>query len=75
MPANRSLIQNGNQRRHASSKASCCRCRKVRMSSGPAFLSERLSYLEENIAAASLPLAEADLADLDAAPPAVGDRY
>jgi aryl-alcohol dehydrogenase-like predicted oxidoreductase len=45
------------------------------MSSGPAFLSERLSYLEENIAAASLPLAEADLADLDAAPPAVGDRY
>jgi aryl-alcohol dehydrogenase-like predicted oxidoreductase len=36
---------------------------------------KRLNYLEENIAAASLPLTEADLAALDAAPPAIGDRY
>jgi aryl-alcohol dehydrogenase-like predicted oxidoreductase len=36
---------------------------------------KRLNYLEENIAAASLSLPEADLAALNAAPPAVGDRY
>jgi aryl-alcohol dehydrogenase-like predicted oxidoreductase len=36
---------------------------------------KRLNYLEENIAAASLSLTEADLASLDAAPPAVGARY
>jgi aryl-alcohol dehydrogenase-like predicted oxidoreductase len=36
---------------------------------------KRLHYLEENFAAASLSLTEADLAALDAAPPAVGDRY
>jgi aryl-alcohol dehydrogenase-like predicted oxidoreductase len=36
---------------------------------------KRLNYLEENIAAASLSLTEADLASLDAAPPAAGDRY
>ncbi len=34
-----------------------------------------LSYLEENAKAASLELADADLADLDAIPPPVGDRY
>jgi len=36
---------------------------------------KRLNYLEENIAAASLPLTEADLAALDAAPRAIGARY
>ena len=36
---------------------------------------KRLNYLEENIAAASLPLTEADLASLTAAPPPVGARY
>jgi aryl-alcohol dehydrogenase-like predicted oxidoreductase len=36
---------------------------------------KRLNYLEENIAAASLPLTDADLASLNAAPPAVGARY
>ncbi|HET7013623.1 MAG TPA: aldo/keto reductase [Streptosporangiaceae bacterium] len=36
---------------------------------------KRLNYLEENIAAASLSLSEADLAALDAAPPAMGARY
>src|SRR6185437_8085501 len=37
--------------------------------------SKRLGYLEENIAAASLSLTEADLAALNAAPPAEGARY
>ncbi len=36
---------------------------------------KRLNYLEENIAAASLSLTEADLASLTAAPPPVGARY
>ena len=36
---------------------------------------KRINYLEENIAAAYLPLTEADLASLNAAPPAVGARY
>ncbi|HEY3906988.1 MAG TPA: aldo/keto reductase [Streptosporangiaceae bacterium] len=36
---------------------------------------KRLHYLEENFAAVSLSLTEADLASLNAAPPAVGDRY
>lgn len=36
---------------------------------------KRVGYLEENCAAAELELSAADLADLDALPPAVGDRY
>jgi aryl-alcohol dehydrogenase-like predicted oxidoreductase len=36
---------------------------------------KRMSYLEENCAAADLELAGEDLADLDAMPPASGDRY
>jgi aryl-alcohol dehydrogenase-like predicted oxidoreductase len=36
---------------------------------------KRLNYLEENIAAASLSLTEADLATLNAAPPPAGARY
>ena len=36
---------------------------------------KRINYLEENIAAAYLPLTEADLVALNAAPPAVGARY
>jgi aryl-alcohol dehydrogenase-like predicted oxidoreductase len=36
---------------------------------------KRLSYLEENCAAADLELSEEDLADLDAMPEAVGARY
>lgn len=36
---------------------------------------KKINYLEENIASASLHLTEADLAALNAAPPAVGDRY
>jgi aryl-alcohol dehydrogenase-like predicted oxidoreductase len=36
---------------------------------------KRLAYLEENAAAADLDLTKDDLAELDALPPAVGDRY
>ena len=36
---------------------------------------KRLAYLEENAAAADLDLTEEDLAELDALPVAVGDRY
>ncbi len=36
---------------------------------------KRLPYLEDNCQAAGLDLTPADLADLDAIPPAVGDRY
>jgi aryl-alcohol dehydrogenase-like predicted oxidoreductase len=36
---------------------------------------KRLRYLEENCQAAGLVLSAADLADLDAMPPASGDRY
>ena len=36
---------------------------------------KRLRYLEENCRAAELGLSPADLADLDAMPPASGDRY
>jgi aryl-alcohol dehydrogenase-like predicted oxidoreductase len=36
---------------------------------------KRVGYLEENCAAAELELSQQDLADLDAMPPAAGDRY
>jgi aryl-alcohol dehydrogenase-like predicted oxidoreductase len=36
---------------------------------------KRIRYLEENCQAAAIGLAAADLADLDAVPPAAGDRY
>ena len=36
---------------------------------------KRVGYLEENCAAAELELSQEDLADLDAMPPAAGDRY
>jgi aryl-alcohol dehydrogenase-like predicted oxidoreductase len=36
---------------------------------------KRVGYLEENCAAAGLELTESDLADLDAMPQALGDRY
>ncbi len=36
---------------------------------------KRLAYLEENVAAAGVVLSPADLAALDALPPAVGERY
>jgi len=36
---------------------------------------KRITYLEENCAAAELELSQEDLADLDAMPPAAGDRY
>jgi aryl-alcohol dehydrogenase-like predicted oxidoreductase len=36
---------------------------------------KQLRYLEENCQAADLDLSEADLAELDAAPPPVGERY
>ena len=36
---------------------------------------KRVAYLEENAAAADLDLTQDDLADLDALPAAVGDRY
>jgi aryl-alcohol dehydrogenase-like predicted oxidoreductase len=49
------------------------------LAQGPHVLSipgtKRVGYLEENCAAAELELSEEDLADLDAMPPAVGDRY
>ena len=37
--------------------------------------SDQLRFLEENVAADALALSESDLADLDALPEAVGDRY
>jgi aryl-alcohol dehydrogenase-like predicted oxidoreductase len=49
------------------------------LAQGPHVLSipgtKRVSYLEENCAAAELELTEQDLAELDAMPPAAGDRY
>jgi aryl-alcohol dehydrogenase-like predicted oxidoreductase len=36
---------------------------------------KQLRYLQENCQAADLDLSETDLAELDAAPPPVGDRY
>jgi aryl-alcohol dehydrogenase-like predicted oxidoreductase len=36
---------------------------------------KRVAYLEENVAASDLELSASDLAELDALPPAVGDRY
>jgi aryl-alcohol dehydrogenase-like predicted oxidoreductase len=49
------------------------------LAQGPHVLSipgtKRVGYLEENCAAADLELSDEDLADLDAMPPAIGDRY